>query len=506
MDSTDDANRQLRANKEDFCRNSHCLGKEWHGWGCCSTPELESPSLLSSVTEELLRMSNIEEPMHVQVPQNRYAPPTTDEAVTKARAESVPKKTRDDTAYCVKLWHDWASNRKILTDVVVPSLMGLDKKEMQYWLCRFVLEVRTKKGTEYAPNTLYHLICGIMRYVRQQCEKPEIDFFKDPEFAQFRSSLDAEMKRLQATGLGSTRKQAEPLSMQEEELLWEKKLLGDHCPAALLNTMAFMNWLYFALRSGGEHRQLRHIPCQIEVFDNPQGRSCLRYTEDISKNHPGGLKGRKHKQKVVVHHSNIENPTRCFVRLFQKYSTLCLPERPSNALYLTPLAKPKNDDCWFSKVPLGHNSLKDIVKNMCLKAGIPGYKTNHSLRATTATRLYSNGVDEQLVMERTGHRSIEGIRSYKRTSSEQQENISDLLNGKKPCMDLVPASNKQPFVPMPALPLSLTRSPTLPSSCSQVVTSNVSAPQHSSSKNDHAGAFHLSSCSNISINFHYSNT
>ena len=70
------------------------------------------------MTEELLRMSNIEEPMHVQVPQNRYAPPTTDEAVTKARADSVPKKTRDDTAYCVKLWHDWASNRKILTDVV----------------------------------------------------------------------------------------------------------------------------------------------------------------------------------------------------------------------------------------------------------------------------------------------------------------------------------------------------------------------------------------------------
>ncbi len=105
------------------------------------------------------------------------------------------------------------------------------------------------------------------------------------------------MKRLQATGLGSTRKQAEPFSMQEEELLWEKNLLGDHCPEALLNTMVFMNGLYFALRSGGEH-QLRHSPCQI---DNPHvhRRHC---TEDISKNRPGGLKGRKHKQKVVLHH------------------------------------------------------------------------------------------------------------------------------------------------------------------------------------------------------------
>ncbi len=146
--------------------------------------------------------------------------------------------------------------------------------------------------------------------------------------------------------------------------------------------------------------------------------------------------------------------------------------------------------------------LWDTILLGCQKAGISGYKTNHSLRATTATRLYLNGVDEQLVMERTGHRSIEGIRSYKRTSSDQQENISDLLHGKKPCMDLVPAANKQPLVP--ALPL--VTPPTLPSSCSQVVTSNISAPQTSSSKNDHAGAFYLTSCSNVSINFHYTPT
>ena len=42
-------------------------------------------------------------------------------------------------------------------------------------------------------------------------------------------------------------------------------------------------------------------------------------------------------------------------------------------------------------------------------------------------------------MERTGHRSIEGIRSYKRTSGEQQEAVSDILsNCKKTCTDLQP--------------------------------------------------------------------
>ena len=37
--------------------------------------------------------------------------------------------------------------------------------------------------------------------------------------------------------------------------------------------------------------------------------------------------------------------------------------------------------------------------------------------------VYKSGVHEQLVMERTGHRSIDGIRSYKRTADFQRENI-----------------------------------------------------------------------------------
>ena len=97
------------------------------------------------------------------------------------------------------------------------------------------------------------------------------------------------------------------------------------------------------------------------------------------------------------------------------------------------LFKTKNptEDCWFSSVPIGHTTLADTIARLCKCAGIPGYKTNHSLRATAATRLYQAGVDEQLIMEKTGHRSLEGVRSYKRTNMEQQENLSDILSATK---------------------------------------------------------------------------
>ena len=80
-----------------------------------------------------------------------------------------------------------------------------------------------------------------------------MDIFKDEIFAEFRVTLDAETKRLTAIGLGSKKRQAEPLSEENEEQLWEKGLLGDHNPVSLLNTIVFMNELYFALRSGSEH-------------------------------------------------------------------------------------------------------------------------------------------------------------------------------------------------------------------------------------------------------------
>lgn len=63
---------------------------------------------------------------------------------------------------------------------------------------------------------------------------------------------------------------------------------------------------------------------------------------------------------------------------------------------------------------------------MCKEAGFDGFFTNHSLRATAATRLYAAGVDEQLIAEKTGHRSS-AIRNYKRTSEEQLQSVSDLI-------------------------------------------------------------------------------
>ncbi len=76
---------------------------------------------------------------------------------------------------------------------------------------------------------------GIQRYLRWN-GNPGIDLFKDACFADFRMCLDSEMKRLQRAGLGSQKKKAEPLT-EEEEVLWNKGLLGCKTPQALVDTV-----------------------------------------------------------------------------------------------------------------------------------------------------------------------------------------------------------------------------------------------------------------------------
>ena len=285
-------------------------------------------------------------------PHGQFARPVADEEITRMRAAA------QDTKYCTNVWFEWSNYCREVHSSQIPPLTEITPPQLQYWLTRFVLEVRKKNSTEYPSQTLHHLCSGLLRYLRQNGHLT-LDIYKDSLFAEFRATLDAEMKRLQRLGIGSKTKQAEPLTEEEEEILWQKGLLGDHTPQALLNTMVFMSGLYFALRSGREHRELRFDSSQISLVERGGERPYLEYTEDDSKNRPAGLKGCYIERKTVKHHANLSNPSRCFVRLFSLYRSRCPANPKRNYFYLQCLKKP-TEKVWFSREPPGHNALSKI--------------------------------------------------------------------------------------------------------------------------------------------------
>ncbi len=68
-----------------------------------------------------------------------------------------------------------------------------------------------------------------------------------------------------------------------------------------------------------------------------------------------------------------------------------------------------------------------FAASMCKAAGIKGRKTGHSGKVTCATTLYHHNISDQLIKERTGHRSLEALHKYKRTGSDQQYEVSMAL-------------------------------------------------------------------------------
>ena len=96
-------------------------------------------------------------------------------------------------------------------------------------------------------------------------------------------------------------------------------------------------------------------------------------------------------------------------------------------------------------------------------------------------------------MERTGHGSLEGVRTYKRTSDVQREALSDILNSKKPRVDgntsavavpVYPSTSHNPDREPPLLPV--------------MNAANV----QTTTKNCIPGAFYFNSCSSLTINMH----
>ena len=97
------------------------------------------------------------------------------------------------------------------------------------------------------------------------------------------------MKRLTGLGIEVKVKEAEAFSEEQEEKLWSLKLLRDHSPNVLLDTMVFLIGKNFSLRSGKEHRilQFDQLTLMPASKDEPEK---LIYTSFGEKNDLGCLK------------------------------------------------------------------------------------------------------------------------------------------------------------------------------------------------------------------------
>lgn len=343
----------------------------------------------------------------------------------------VARNTKKSTQWAVSNFNEWLTyrNKKFPEKKCPPKLIyepPWDPETLSYWLRRYVVETRRSDGSKYPPSTLYQLLSGIKRHMQDiDCNAPNILDRKIPHFKELHKCIDSVFRQLRAEGVGAEVRHATVINKDEENMLWEKKVLGTATPLSLLRAVFYYNGKNFCLRGGKEHRGLKIS--QLSRYRNPDR---YVYIENGSKNRSGGFMELHVENKVVPIYANQHCPDRCHVRLLDEYLSK-VPEkaRELDIFYLRPLKEVPSDPKkpWYVAVPCGENKLACMVKEMFLEVGIND-KTNHSLRATGASELYRANVPEKIIQQRTGHRCLKALRTYEQTTSQQLQAVSEILS------------------------------------------------------------------------------
>ena len=371
------------------------------------------------------------------------------ELSNKHFAEQSKRKIR----WTANLYSEWRLKRVMEsgcpTQIVHANLdhySQIVKVELAYSLSRFLREVKRLDGKEYPPNTLRELIVMIQMFLHERGM-----FWKlldDSEFRLMRNVLDNTMKERTAQGLG-VRQSSSIISLSHEDMMFSSGSLGQSSPDQLLRTVIYMMGLHLALWGGVEHNRLRRpgFGCQVvlEIYEN---KEPLVYREDaLQKTNQGGLNAKNSHKVVYVYEAS--NAMRCPVKIFKKYVGLLLQSKSCGKLYLRPRQK-YSPSVWYCDQPYGKNKIANTVKEICNKAGIEGHFTNHSLRATSTSRMYQCNVPEQVIKEVTGHRS-DCVRVYKKMSDQLREHASKTIVGEE---NLEPVVKKRKVEQSESLDLS----------------------------------------------------
>ena len=213
--------------------------------------------------------------------------------------------------------------------------------------------------------------------------------------------------------------------------MWQTGVVGIESPWPLVRAVFLIVGLHFSLRGGQEHRdlvveQFRRFPTNGSYTKE----SYYEYVERGSKNYQGRFADIDSNKVTRVYAQ--PGSTRCPVLILDLYLSK-LPCNPT-AFYMQPLPKVPTDPLhpWFQRSPIGVNPLKNMMPNISRLSGIHTRYTNHSLRATAATRMFAAGVPEKIIADRTGHKSAKALRQYERTSDAQLQAAGLAVSEQKP--------------------------------------------------------------------------
>jgi len=228
-------------------------------------------------------------------------------------------------------------------------------ERLNYWLSRFVVEVYREDGKPYLPGSINNILAGLHCYstscVPSGVACPNFMSRKDPAFRDLTGALQVRYRELRMDGVGAVVKHAPIVTSEEEDMLWESKVIGVHTPLALVRAVFFYVGKAFCLQGGEEQRQLKR-----SHFKRSYDADCYTYVENGFKYHSGV--NFREDNKIVPVYSCLEAQRRCLVYLLDSYFEKFPPQATELDLFYLQLKKAPVHDKWYDSAPIGRDKLQ----------------------------------------------------------------------------------------------------------------------------------------------------
>jgi hypothetical protein len=159
----------------------------------------------------------------------------------------------------------------------------------------------------------------------------------------------------------------------------------------------------------------------LHILDNPSGKKTVHLRDFFTKNHRA-IDNSKSTEALIVE-SGGDN---CPVTIIQEYlkhlqkENIYLWQKPNSKTF-------RNTGIWYHNMKVGENTIASMMKKICQVCSLSTQYTNHSVRATSITIL-GNTFGDNDVRSVSGHKSLNCLGIYKRTSSTTLEAMSEHLH------------------------------------------------------------------------------